>query len=375
MKTIIHSADLHLAVEEQDYSFKVLSEVLQIAKKKSADFLLFAGDLFNSFKDAEVLRVLFREQLAEFKKVLPRCEVLFLPGNHEYLRIGQTKLTHLDLGPLTVLEETPFSLLSFPELEILAIPHQSHYKNYIEWSVPPKQAPFRLAIAHGSVSGMTYMGTANGAAGIDGADSSPEEEGGAVLDPDIFTRFKVDYAALGHIHATRQQKTGATLLYYPGSARVWRKGELGPRLCNCIQLDKQITVSPFILQSAGQYRYCEWPLDLNGELPARSRDTTAWRKEDWLVVHLTGVVEDERKVAALANKLNDHYGPQVRRLEVLRDDVLVLEGIASQPVARKFLALWEKQAPAADDFHARKVWLKARELALHKVVEYLKART
>jgi hypothetical protein len=301
--------------------------------------------------------------------------VLLLPGNHEYLRGGQANLAHLDLGPLQILEETPFQLLTYPELEILAIPHQPHYKNYMEWPVPPKKSPFRLALAHGSVSGMTYLGATNRVIGPVNASSPVEEEGGSVLDPDLFSRFQVDYAALGHIHANRQQNTGSTLLYYPGSARVWRKGELGPRFINLLQLDKQLTCTPVTLQAAGQYRYYEWPLALTGELPAPSREPADWKKEDWLVIRLTGVVEDEQKVAALAQKLTEQYAFRVRRLEILRDEVLVLEGIASQPVAQKFLTLWQKRAPAADDLHANQVWLKARELALQKVVEYLKART
>jgi DNA repair exonuclease SbcCD nuclease subunit len=59
MKTLIHCADLHLAADEQDYSFKVLAELLQLTKKKAADFLLFAGDVFNSYQDADRLRTLW----------------------------------------------------------------------------------------------------------------------------------------------------------------------------------------------------------------------------------------------------------------------------------------------------------------------------
>jgi predicted phosphodiesterase len=370
MKTIIHCADLHLASEEQDYAFKVLDELFLQAKKRDVDLILFAGDLFNSFKDAETLRLIFREKLAGFKKALPQCRILFLPGNHEYLRKGQATLTNLDLGPLTVLEENPFQFMAGEDLEILAIPHQLTYKNYIEWAVPPKKAPFRLALAHGSVSGMAFLGLEHMYnAGI------TEEEGGSVIDPDLFTRFQIDYAALGHIHAPRQQKLGSTLLYYPGSARVWRKGELGPRFFNCLQIDKQITVTPVTLQTAGQYRYYDWPLSLTGELPDMRNEAVCWKKEDWLDIRLTGIVEDEKKVAELAHKLEEQFGRTVRRLDIARDEIMVLEGISSQPIVQKFLELWQKRLPAPADTQQQKVWLKAREVALHKIREYLKARS
>ena len=89
-------------------------------------------------------------------------------------------------------------------MEFLAVPHQEEYAGYDTWAVPPKAAPWRIALAHGIVAGMAYRG--------------PDAEGGgSALDPDLFARFQVDYAALGHIHGRRHQVLGGLTMAYPGS--------------------------------------------------------------------------------------------------------------------------------------------------------------
>jgi len=45
-----------LSVPEKEYSLSVLSEIVGIANGKKADILLFAGDTFDNFPDAEKLR-------------------------------------------------------------------------------------------------------------------------------------------------------------------------------------------------------------------------------------------------------------------------------------------------------------------------------
>ena len=55
MTRIIHAADLHISVAEKDYSLKVLDSIIRIVQEGNAKYLLFAGDIFDSFADAETL--------------------------------------------------------------------------------------------------------------------------------------------------------------------------------------------------------------------------------------------------------------------------------------------------------------------------------
>lgn len=366
MLRILHAADLHLSETEKEYSLGVLAELLDLARREEADFLIFCGDLFDTFGDADRLRSDFRRSVGR-----PGFEFLFLPGNHEALRRGGGELGRLDLGAVTVLDAAPFSLLRRERrglaVEFLAVPHQDHYAGYGNWPVPPKAAPWRIAMAHGVVAGMAYRG--------------PDAEGGgAALDPDLFGRFQADYAALGHIHGRRHQhhSPGGFAMAYPGSARVWRKNESGPRGANLLELPYPAgpSVSPSSLPrlpdpafrplaAAGEYRHYAIPLTLDGDMPDIDRLAAAWGPRDFIELEFSGLVEDEHLAARLAGDLRSRHASRVRVLEISRDAVTALPGVSSHPVARQFLERWQNRPEAKDPDHAGySAWFRSRELAL-----------
>lgn len=363
MPRILHAADLHLSEVDKSYSLSVFQELVETAIREHVDYFLFCGDLFNTFSDAEKLR-------SDFRKILgtPPFEFFFLPGNHEELNRGQNNLARLDWGAATILESKPFSLLrrecGGQAIEFLAIPHQTDYGGYGNWKVTPKENALRITMAHGVVAGMSYRGP-------------DEEEGGAALDPDLFQKFQSDYVALGHIHGMRTLKQGETWLAYPGSSKVWRKNEMGPRGAFLLDWKGGPVEKPQFLplSSAGQYRTYTLPLYLEGNLEANSVETLAssWSANDYIDLNLTGLVEDELVVAELETILLDKFRKLVRRIEIHREDVSALPGIASHPLVSEFLSLWEKQRPTEDS--EVKVWLKARELGLNAFKTQLERRS
>jgi hypothetical protein len=203
------------------------------------------------------------------------------------------------------------------------------------------------------------------------------EGGGSALDPDLFARFQADYAALGHIHGRRHQVSGSSLLAYPGSCRVWRKHESGPRGAYLLDLPAAGGVRPgepaFLpLVSAGEYRHYVLPLSLEGEPPDLDREAASWGPKDRVELEFTGLVEDERVIARLGEELQSRYGSKVRCLEIVRDGVAALPGISSHPVAREFLERWARRPEAASPDHpGRAAWLRARELALRHLKDRL----
>lgn len=368
MPRILHAADIHLSVADQDYGLAVFAELIRTAKSEKADYLLFCGDLFNTFADADRLRVEFRRILGS-----PPFEFMYLPGNHEDLHRGAGELSRLDWGAATVLHAQPFELLRRDSggatIEFLAVPHQENYSAYGNWPVPAKQAPWRIAMAHGVVAGMSYRG--------------PDDEGGATaIDPDLFIRFKADYAALGHIHGRRTQAIGPVLFAYPGSTRVWRRNECGPRGALMLDLpDSGPSGKPgatlpepvFLpLASAGEYRRYSLPLSLEGEPPDVDALAGYWGAADHVELVLKGLVEDETAVARLAERLRARYASRVRLLDIDRDGVSALPGISSQPIVRKFLEGWTARMPrpspgSGTDEGELAVWIRARELALNSL--------
>jgi DNA repair exonuclease SbcCD nuclease subunit len=356
MPRLLHAADLHLSEDEKEYGLSVFAALIETAHRERADYLLFCGDLFDTYADAERLK-------GEVRKLLgaPPFEFLYLPGNHEGIRKGGGDLSRLDLGAAVVLHSAPWGFSRRGRggvpVEFLAVPHQESYAGYGSWQVPPKEARWRVALAHGLVAGMAYRG--------------PDDEGGAsALDPDLFQRFGVDYAALGHIHGGRKQALGPVLFAYPGSTRVWRRNESGARGAWLVDLPAEgaLPAPAFIpLAAAGEFRRYALPLSLEGDPPDLEPLAKGWGPADFIVLSFTGIVEDENAVAALAERLRARYAGRVRKFEIERDEVASLPGIADQPLARRFLEAWEKRVPAADAAGAderRSEWLRARELAL-----------
>jgi DNA repair exonuclease SbcCD nuclease subunit len=257
------------------------------------------------------------------------------------------------------MDRKPFTFLRTDTLEILAIPHQQSYGDYHQWAVPSKQRRLRIGVAHGTVLGMPYT-------------FADDESGGSALEPELFSRFEVDYAALGHIHRTGSYLVGGMHLVYPGSSRVWRKGESGSHGVQQVTCGSEIRTGFLPLKSAGTYRTCETALSLEGETDNLENAARQWRAEDWIDLRITGVVEDENSARGAAREIADSYGRRVRRLDIDRDAVVGLAGIASQPLAKRFLEIWKTREPPGDD--RRRIWMRSREMALTAIKTILEVR-
>ncbi|MBD3316042.1 MAG: hypothetical protein GF344_09660 [Chitinivibrionales bacterium] len=362
--TVIHCADLHLtAGEEREYSFSVLEEIVALTRQERAQCLVISGDLFDSFADARELRASFRECIAPLNDA--SIPIIYVPGNHEELRRGRGDLAALDLGPVTTGYKKPFQRMALSEdVELLCIPHQSTYRGYQEWDVPAKRSRYRVAVAHGLVTGMDIYA---------GVQANEEIEAGAI-DPDLFVRHEVDYAAMGHIHAAYEKRFGETFVRYSGSARVRRRGEDGEHGVTILRLGSQIVAESRQMMSAGCYREYRVPLSLEGHMGGTEDFGSNWGSRDWVDIYLSGVVENENVVATVETALRERCRNRVRRLDIHRELVRPLPGIASQPVANKFLQAWAAREPGAGDERARRVWYKARELGLDRIVRVLEAR-
>lgn len=350
-------ADLHLKEKEKDYSFAVLDEVLNYCAAKKCVALLLAGDVFDSRDDLENLRAEFRSAL---EKLPSSCAVYFLPGNHEELRAdNSSNLSTFDFGRAILLDKKPWSLISLDEdTELLALPFQRDYSEYRSWEVPPKKKPLRILLAHGTVPGITYTG--------------PSEETDSIIDEDLFARFSIDIAALGHIHKQICVKKGDALAAYPGSSRVWREGEEGKR---CVLLGDTKLIPPrfeqITLASAGEYRVIPVFANPEGELNYRLPEEK--NPADWLHLFVEGVVEEEPSVMNALEKLNAELEKKYRRVSCSTEKLSVLAGVSTHPLAIRFLNAWKN----ASNSYAKEddgVYEMARMQGLLSIKEILEAR-
>ncbi len=357
MTGLLHCADLHLAADEKEYGFAVLREILEIAQDCNA--VLFCGDLFDSYADLQKLQ---GEVVSLVEQILDSdCRVLFLPGNHERLRATKgAGLETLAWGKIELLAQEPFSYVDLADGDILAIPHQSSYSDYPTWVIPAKSGAWRIVMAHAAVAGMHYLGP-------------DEEESGSVIDADLFSHCGADYAAMGHIHKATVESKAQTKIVFPGSARVWRKHETGPR--QVIKLEIQngnIAHKEMQLKSAGQFRSIPATVETDGSI--HLPDSMDFDPNDWLHFELYGITEEIQAMHDSQQAISQDL--QARRVSFDEANVQEMKNLRQNAFARKFETVWrqkmqECQLDTGNDSQQyeerREVLLRARQLALQSI--------
>ncbi|HKI98349.1 MAG TPA: metallophosphoesterase [bacterium] len=377
---LFHSADLHLSQTERAYSLAVLEELVYHCQRLQPDAWLLCGDVFDTHEDALALAADFLAYL----RPLAGLPVLMIPGNHE-LSGGREpdSLAALQAAgaggaaddpqgaAFRLCLRTPWELLR-PEgldAEFLAVPFQRSYGEYPEWHLPPKERRWRVGLLHGVVNGMTYAGQS-------------DEAEHAFIEADLFTRCRLDYAALGHIHARGEQRPGGCLAHYPGSGRVWRRGEEGVRQATLAVLDDEgVHTEPVPIKEAGVYRVVHVPLDeraapLGHESPEALVATLEQDAgpQDWLRLELSGFVERRVEVEALQRLLQRRCTERFRKLDVVLTDVVEAERLRGHPLVRSFDTQWRSRyadARAAGDTAEVALLERARRLALEQIHQRL----
>ncbi|EAC8488432.1 exonuclease SbcCD subunit D [Listeria monocytogenes] len=268
----LHMADLHLdspfiglstlpqplfsAIQES--TFQSLERITTVAIKEAVDFVLIAGDIYDS-EDQSV-----RAQ-ARFSKEMKRLEVANIPvfmihGNHDFIEKHKEKLTlpsnvHVFSEQVEVMSHKTATGVS------VNIYGFSYNERYIRSSRVDKykiqgNADFHIALLHGSEV------------------SSSEEH-------DVYAPFRVqeiskkgfDYWALGHIHK-RQLLAESPSIYYPGNIQGRNRKESGEKGASIITLSEASTTIDFIGTSPIIWEEAVITLPENSEINAFYRETT-----------------------------------------------------------------------------------------------------
>ncbi|EKB3203532.1 exonuclease SbcCD subunit D [Listeria monocytogenes] len=268
----LHMADLHLdspfiglstlpqplfsAIQES--TFQSLERITTVAIKEAVDFVLIAGDIYDS-EDQSV-----RAQ-SRFSKEMKRLEVANIPvfmihGNHDFIEKHKEKLTlpsnvHVFSEQVEVMSHKTATGVS------VNIYGFSYNERHIRSSRVDKykiqgNADFHIALLHGSEV------------------SSSEEH-------DVYAPFRVqeiskkgfDYWALGHIHK-RQLLAESPSIYYPGNIQGRNRKESGEKGASIITLSEASTTIDFIGTSPIIWEEAVITLPENSEINAFYRETT-----------------------------------------------------------------------------------------------------
>lgn len=394
---LLHAADLHLSQgDECKYGLGVLRELVDHARQRRPQALLLSGDFFDTHADFVALA----REVAQILHDLKGIPIYFVPGNHELReapggRLDPNALQELERVGVHCAHEAPqwFTLPppthSSPTLQgteeyrteptdtaavaILAVPYRESLSDYRSWPSPPPGMRWRIGMLHGVVNGMSFTG------------ESEEEDVRGAIDAALFQHWGLNYVALGHIHGRREQRfplPGETqcLAHYPGSARVWRRGELDPRYATWASWREGAAhTEAILLEAAGAYLLCVADVEagrienlppadwLRAQIEARAHP-----KQDWMELCLEGWVESEADAQKLRRELEGAASGRLRKLDVNTDSLLRAERFQGISLLRDFEQLWARRLREAEHQPEKQQRLRrARALVLQDIQEQL----
>ncbi|EOC5542207.1 exonuclease SbcCD subunit D [Listeria monocytogenes] len=268
----LHMADLHLdspfiglsglpqplfsAIQES--TFQSLERITTVAIKEAVDFVLIAGDIYDS-EDQSV-----RAQ-ARFAKEMKRLEVanisvFMIHGNHDFIEKHKEKLVlpsnvHVFSEQVDVMSHKTATGV---RVNIYGFSYNERHirsSRVCEYKIQG-DADFHIALLHGSE-----------------VSSSKEHDVYAPFRVQEISKKGFDYWALGHIHK-RQLLAESPSIYYPGNIQGRNRKESGEKGASIITLSEASTTIDFIGTSPIIWEEVVITLPENGEINAFYREIT-----------------------------------------------------------------------------------------------------
>lgn len=187
---ILHTADIHigardafLGVAAEGRRFETLltfERIVDLAKEKSADMLLIAGDLF----DSNTVETEFVDGVFNKIAQIPEIKVIFAAGNHDPLTADSPFLTRALPENLYVLPAKD-SVITFDDIKarVYGRSFESVYlKGEEEFTISPDSNYVNIMVQHGELR----------------ADLGSDYNS---ITPKFVKKSGMDYIALGHVHA------------------------------------------------------------------------------------------------------------------------------------------------------------------------------
>ncbi|MGM0367451.1 MAG: metallophosphoesterase family protein [Actinomycetota bacterium] len=209
---IIHSSDLHLNAKYPE-RIGALDEILRISGEVKADLLLFAGDFFDSRKDAQHYRPELRKKFSS----LP-FRVCLIPGNHDY---GSYPEDLFFGDSLEVITGRPFDVIDFKGVRVIAVPYYNQSFNELLFDIKKEMGPKKtnILLLHCSLD----MGEFE--------ESQEKSEAYLPVSSKVLADLNLDYILAGHFHSrfVLNKISDSSKFIYPGSPVSVTRKETGIR--------------------------------------------------------------------------------------------------------------------------------------------------
>lgn len=233
----VHAADLHLgapfkgiqrsdgeiARQLRDATYTAYHRIIALAIDESVDFVLFAGDCFNSDENMQVPQLRFRDGIRDLdSRGIPSYVIC---GNHDPLLPRQARCALPASCHIFPTTGTEAQIVLRDGRECAAVFGISYGQQKVTERLVARYRNahphlFSIAMLHGNLEGS--VGHTNYA-----PFSLPELEA---------TGF--DYIALGHIHARAEYRVGRGLAVYPGSPQGLDPTEVGEHGCILVDVSE-----------------------------------------------------------------------------------------------------------------------------------------
>ncbi len=354
---ILHTADLHLK-EGDEQRWGIFEWICRKASEQKVNFLLIAGDVFDSARDASPRMI---GKLRESFERLGAVKVIIIPGNHD--RVG---------GPdpfaeknyygnnVTICRKEPYEVVELQDVFFYCFPFRVGQTgrellkglrvagNEGFHPAPPREGGVHIGVMHGTlVDEPDIRGYAE--------EVLEKEEYFPIYNQDI-EQSGFDYLALGHIHkGFWQKRVGETVVVYPGTPGCWSINAREERKISLITLSSAgIDVTPLTVEPA--LKLVKWPLKMmlgeeeqtvskiKGYLEERVKEKNA--KSLWIVVELGGLSGNIRKLNEELARTEEKYKKKFGGLNI-RTKVEDVATYLDTPICKSFIERAEKRLKAA----------------------------
>jgi len=264
MIKFIHTADLHLdtpfkglslwnddlASKLKEATFNSFRKIIDLCIQEKADFMIIAGDIFDSENKSLAAQLKFVDELKRLSnKGIP---VYFVCGNHDPL---SSWLESIQMPGNTFrfdsaeVENYIFQKNDKPLVDIYGISFQNKVVNEnlaLKYNLTNDQSLISIAILHGTT----------------GAPGSHENY--APFKVEDVTGKGFDYWALGHIHKRQIIRDRYPVIVYPGNPQGRDFGETGAKGCYMVEIAKNKTPEIRFIPTQ-LIRFEDVRIDLTGE--------------------------------------------------------------------------------------------------------------
>ncbi len=253
----IHVADLHIespykgvakmnkALSEAlvDHGIKSYEALIQSALENEVDFLLIAGDSFDSQSGSLSAQYRFVRGLEKLSKA--DIPVYIICGNHDPLKSWSE---HLKLPENVVLFEADkvqqhtVTKEGKPIAEIYGVSfgEREEYRNLAATFHKKDKTGFSIGLLHGTIAG------------------NDAHTPYCPFDMDTLRASNMDYWALGHIHKREVLSEQNPMVVYPGNIQGRHFNETGEKGCSLVEVTHgKVTRHEFIPLSNIVYKYIE----------------------------------------------------------------------------------------------------------------------